>query len=83
MTYSSCGLALMKIVALRSVSSCILSSSKDKSLIPGFICKKIKIKGKAFCSVKDEDKKYLKKVSKESIFNRRLTRELIKPVQNI
>lgn len=59
MTHFSCGLALMKITARRSVSSCVLSSSKDKNFTPGFIYKKISIKDKVFCSVKDEEKKYI------------------------
>jgi len=61
MTHSSRGLALMKIMARRSVSSCILSSSKDNNFTPGFIYKKIRIKDKVFCSVKDEEKKIFKR----------------------
>lgn len=48
-----------------SVSSCILSSSKDKNFTPGFTYKKISMKDKVFCSVKDEEKKYIWKISKE------------------
>lgn len=54
-THTSGGLILTKITARRSLSSCVLSSSKDKSFTPGFTYKKNLIRrDKIFYSTKVE-----------------------------